>query len=155
MSVHRFLKPVGLTALILTGFILLTTSSCRPSMGRDHSDRILSHMDRKVAHLDLDADQERKYQALREKIRSEMRLNYEARIAATLRVKEEFARENPDVKALSQFVKERIKSRSAFMEQTPDYFAEFYAILKPEQQREVRDWIRDRLEDFEPEANEG
>lgn len=148
----RFWKLVRGAMLAGGAVTMLALAACRPSMGRDYSEHMLRHMDRKVERLELNAEQEQKYQALRERLRGDLRKNYLARIASLQRVKQEFDKENPDVRAAANFVKEQMQSRQGFMQSTPDYFVEFYNILNPEQQREVRDWVRDRLEHFEPEG---
>ncbi|MBX7059108.1 MAG: Spy/CpxP family protein refolding chaperone [Leptospirales bacterium] len=151
MLKQRIWKFSRLAAAAFAAIGLMALGACRPNLGRDHSDRILHHLDHRVHSLDLSPEQEQKYQTLRAKIGDELHKNYQARVAALMQAKTEFNKEEPDVRALAQFVRQQLQSRQNFILQTPDYFVEFYSILNAEQRRTVRDWVRDHLEDFEPE----
>jgi len=128
-------------------------SQCRPKWNQDHSDKILSYMDRKISKLDLDESQNAKYQSIRARIQADLKLGHQERLKGIGKIKSEFQKENPDVKTLSLQIKEDLSKKDNFMFKAPEYFAEIYAILNLEQKKKVKEWVNDKLEDFEPVSN--
>jgi Spy/CpxP family protein refolding chaperone len=150
IKLNRKLKKTllfGILSIVTLGMF----TQCQHPLQRDFSEKMLKHMDRMVGKLDLDADQESKYQAIRTKISADLKLAYQSRISGIKKVKAEFSKETPDVKALSTSVKIELNERNALMLKAPDYFNEFYGILKPEQKKKVNEWISDKLDNFSPE----
>jgi len=110
-------------------------------------------MDRKVSKLDLDEAQNVKYQSIRSRIQADLKIGHQERMKSIGRIKSEFLKDNPDVNTLSTQIKEDLTKKDNLMFKAPEYFAEIYAILNADQKKEVRDWVNDKLEDFEPTTN--
>jgi hypothetical protein len=60
-------------------------------------------------------------------------------------------KEDPDVKALSDSIKKRIKHFSGFMEENLDLFVEFYDILDQEQKEKIMATIREKMKRYRTE----
>lgn len=151
MRAKKFFK---FATFLLFGVLTLGAfSHCRPKWNRDHSEKILSHIDRKVSKLDLDEAQNVKYQSIRSRIQADLKIGHQERMKSIGRIKSEFLKDNPDVNTLSTQIKEDLTKKDNLMFKAPEYFAEIYAILNADQKKEVRDWVNDKLEDFEPTTN--
>ena len=110
-------------------------------------------MDRKISKLDLNDSQKVKYQAIRTRIQTDLKLGHQERMKGIGKIKAEFLKDDPDVKTLSAQIKDDLSKKDNFMFKAPEYFAEIYAILETDQKKKVKEWVNDKLEDFEPTTN--
>jgi len=110
------------------------------------SEFILWRLDKKVKDLELSDTQKEKYEELKGKIETQLREG----MADRKRIIEEFHtevnKEDPDVKALAESIKKRIKSFSGLVEGNLDLFIDFYENLDDEQKEKIINGIREKME---------
>lgn len=120
----------------------------RHRFDESRAEKIVKHMDRKVSHLDLTAEQERKYQDLRGRILADLKEGIRERKTGLQKIKAEFQKNDTDIQAVAATMKQQISQGSARFEKMPDYIVEFYSMLDDKQKLEVKEEVLDRLEDL-------
>ena len=114
--------------------------------GKDMSEFILWRLDKKVEELDLSDDQNKKFEAIKAKIKTHFSEGMDYRKAMLDKFHAEMDKDNPDIAGLAESVKEKIKYVSGFVEENLDLFVEFYNSLDEGQKQKVIDSIRDRMD---------
>jgi len=113
---------------------------------KDISDFVLWRMDKKVKKLNLSDAQKEKYDEIRASIVSRLSEGMDDRKRMIEEFHTEMDKDNPDIAALAESVKKKIKDVSGFVEENLDLFVEFYNSLDDDQKQRVIDAIRDRME---------
>jgi len=111
----------------------------------DFHDHVLKRMDQKVEKLNLNEDQQTKYQEIRQRIATDMAGMKEGRKVLFSSLQEELERERPDIDALAGLFKEKLGRMPGLMENHLDAFVEFYQILDQEQQDQIIEHFREKL----------
>jgi hypothetical protein len=131
--------------------------SCHPRFHRfphkgHHSqkfaERILNRIDKQVDLLDLSPGQKETYDSIREKAKEDFLAMGEERRAFFRTVKTEINLDDPDLERLSGLTKEHLGRLPGTMETYLDYFLEFYQVLNKEQQNQVLQEMRDKINRF-------
>lgn len=136
---------IGGTVFILAGLI-----ACgRPFAGKDRSDYFLKGMDRKVASLDLNAEQQAYYDRIRAEMKADLEALKKGRKETAGKIKAELIAAAPDMNMVSAFAKEEMQKHLKLFEKQIDRLTEFYSQLNAEQQKEVREFIDKRLSRFD------
>lgn len=136
-----FRKPVLFLLGAVSGGLLL--SGCYTYTSG--TERFLSRMDSFVEDLDLNAEQDTRYQGIRARVRTDLEARRAERKAVLRRLKNEFDKPDPNVPVATADLKQQIGFMSGTMDRAPEYFLEFYNLLNPLQQRKVNERIRTRL----------
>jgi len=114
--------------------------------GKDFLEFALWRMDRRVKALGLSDVQEEKYDEIRARIENHLTEGLDDRKNMIEKFHTEMNKDNPDIAALAESVKKKIKVISKFMEENVDLFVEFYNTLDDDQKRQVIEAVRDRME---------
>ncbi len=139
---------------ILIALIALMSLTALAGCGRhrwhkkDNTDRILKHVDKRVNKLELNQEQNAKYQEIRTRLRADLKKMYETRRGTMTAVKAEFQKPTPDVQGLANRVKSEMENRNKTFSSFPGYFAEIYAILNDEQKQKVNKKLKHITERF-------
>jgi hypothetical protein len=141
-----------LLAILLVGIGISVACGPRVHSGRcfgppfhdDFAEFMLWRMDRKVQKLDLKNEQKEKYNELRSKIEAQLSDGLEDRRRMREGFSLEIRKEDPDVKAMAETIKEKISKISSFMKENIDLFVEFYETLDDDQKDKVLEMIRER-----------
>lgn len=144
----NFRKLTIATVIAVLGAAFFVACGPRHHAGRDYSDRIVKKLDRVADRLDLEGDQERKYQELRGRVLADLKAGHQARLESMRTIRAEFEKAEPDIQAVAREVKAAMAQRHKRMEAAPDYAVEFYSILNAGQQAKVKKFVLDRLEDI-------
>jgi len=107
---------------------------------------VMTRIDRRVADLQLTEAQKARYQELRTRLKARIEAQITEQKALKEQIRTEINREAPDPRVVSELVKGRIRSLSAGLEEGPDIFAEFYAMLDANQKAKVLAHFRERME---------
>jgi Spy/CpxP family protein refolding chaperone len=145
---------IVLLIMLFAGFGLVT--ACGPCRGfhrgfhpgfhnKDFSKFILSRLDKRVEELNLTEAQKGKYEEIKGKLEARLKEHMDDRKRLIEELQTEMKKEDPDVKALSESVKKRIKRFPGFMEGNLDLFIEFYETLDKEQKDKVMATIRKKM----------
>ena len=140
--------------MLFAGFGLVT--ACGPCRGfhrgfhpglhhKDFSEFILWWLDKGVEGLNLSEAQKEKYEEIKGKIETRLKEHRDDRKRWIEELRTEMNKEDPNVKALSESVKKRIKRFPGFMEGNLDLFIEFYETLDKEQKNKIMATIRKRM----------
>lgn len=113
--------------------------------GEDFLEFTLWRMDRRAKALGLSDVQKKKYDEIRARIESQFREGIDDRKNMIEKFHTEMNKDNPDIAALADSVKKKVKVISEFMEENVDLFVGFYNTLDDNQKRQVIDAIRDRM----------
>lgn len=145
---------IVLLIMLFTGFGLVAARGpCRGFHGgfhprlhhKDVSEFILWRLDKGVEELNLSEPQKGKYEEMKGKLEEWFKEHREDRKRWREELQAAMNKEAPDVKALSESVKNRIKHFSGFMEENVDLFVEFYEILDHEQKEKIMATIREKM----------
>ncbi len=134
-------KKIFMAAVVLLGVGFL--ANCHRH--RHDPEGFLKRVDNYVEDLELNADQQTKYQGIRARVKADMEARQTERKEMVGRLNTEFEKNDPNVKGSAADVKKQIAAMSGAMDRAPDYFLEFYAILNPEQQKKVNETLRTKL----------
>jgi hypothetical protein len=103
-------------------------------------------MDKQVDLLDLSPTQKETYDAIREKVKRDLVTSGEERRAFFRTFKTEINLDNPDMDRLSELAKEHLRRFPEAMAVFLDYFLEFYQVLNKDQQNQIIQEIRDKID---------
>jgi Spy/CpxP family protein refolding chaperone len=112
---------------------------------KDISEFILWRLDKGVKGLNLSEPQKGKYEEMKGKLEERFKEHRDDRKRWREELQTAMEKEDPDVKALSESIKKRIKRFSGFMEGNLDLFVEFYETLDQEQKEKIMAKIRERM----------
>jgi len=115
------------------------------SLDEDSLGHMLSFLDRRIALLDLNEVQEKKYEEIRGKIRGSLIEHIEDRKAFAEQLRGEINHENPDIHRIASLIKTRIRGISASVEEGLQYFVELYDQLDENQKRLIIERVRKRF----------
>lgn len=145
---------IVLLIMLFTGFGLVAARGpCRGFRGGFHPglhhkdvwEFILWRLDKGVEELNLSEPQKGKYEEMKGKLEERFKEHREDRKRWREELQAAMNKEVPDVKALSESVKNRIKHFSGFMEENVDLFVEFSEILDQEQKEKIMATIREKM----------
>jgi len=111
----------------------------------EFADFILWRMDRHVKDLNLDETQMQEYERIREEVKGYLTEAMEKRRDFHGILVDEISKEKPDIDALANLVKERMKNVPDFLSKHLDLFVEFYNILDENQKAQVIERLRYRM----------
>lgn len=112
------------------------------------AEHILKRMDKQMDLLDLSPGQKETYDSIRGKVKKDFLTMGEERRAFFRTVKTELNLDDPDMERLSGLTKEHLRRLPGAMETYLDYFLEFYQVLNKEQQNQVLQEMRDKINRF-------
>jgi Spy/CpxP family protein refolding chaperone len=112
---------------------------------KDISEFILWRLDKGVKGLNLSEPQKGKYEEMKGKLEERFKEHRDDRKRWREELQTAMEKEDPDVKALSESIKKRIKRFSGFMEGNLDLVVEFYETLDQEQKEKIMAKIRERM----------
>lgn len=137
------LPVIGGMALLLPLFLI----SCGPHhhCRKDGEERMLRHLDDKVEDLELNSEQEAKYREIRAKVAAEMKATMDNRKAGMEIMEDELKKPEPDLEKAVKAMQDNYKKKPSDMTVFGDHFLEFYAILNPEQKKEVQEELRSKM----------
>lgn len=135
----------AIVALIILG--MGSVAAFGPPMGMPGKvhQYVLAYIDDQVEELNLSPDQEKKYQALRAKLEANLKAGAEKRKAAFMELYQGINQSNPDVRALTGVIKERMNLIPVMMGANLDLVADFYEILNDEQKAKVLKRAKKRM----------
>lgn len=111
--------------------------------------RFLEHMDERVEALGLNETQKAEYEALKNSLRAKMAEGRTKRRELMADLKKELAKNNPDLEVMIDRIKAGMGDLNSGVGQTLDHLVGFYATLNPEQQKQIMDRFKERVEDWE------
>jgi Spy/CpxP family protein refolding chaperone len=131
---------LGSALVLLAPFLLVSCGHghCR----KDMEEHMLRHLDSHVKDLKLDAAQQKKYEEVRAKVASEMKAMHKQRKDTMKIMDDELKKDSPDMEKAVKSMQEKMKTRQDNMSVFGDHFLEFYAVLNPEQKKELIEDIR-------------
>ncbi|MCP4750308.1 MAG: hypothetical protein GY866_05415 [Proteobacteria bacterium] len=139
-------KPFYLITMLVMVLGLLSLNACsRHRIGHGNPERLLEHIDDHVEDLDLNDEQNVKYQEIRAKAEVKLTNQHLSRKKFMLKLKDRINQKNPDISALNGQLKEKLKAMPPALSAYLDYFEEFYNILNDEQKAEVLEEFRDKI----------
>ncbi len=143
-----------LVVMLLAGFGLVAACGpCRgfeggfhPGLHQKHFlDFVLWRLEKGVEELNLTEAQKEKYGELKSEIKTRFKECMGERKRWREELQTEMSKENPDVRALSESVKQRIERFSGFMEENLDLVFDFYETLDQQQKEKVLAMVRERM----------
>ena len=152
-------KAIGMFALLLC---LLSIGACYrsesfgPNRYHDHKghswfyergiDRVMDKMDNKVKDLNLNDEQQKKYEILRSKLKEDLSGMGHNRKAFHMEIKDEIDREEPDMTKVAGLLKHKVGHVEERVTAHIDLWLEFYLTLDEAQKAKVIESLRDRME---------
>lgn len=139
-------------ALWVSGAILILLSmiACgRPFAGKDHSGHLLKKLDKTVASLELNAEQQAYYDRMRADIKADLEKRKNARKETARKIKAELNAANPDMNKVAAVAREQLQKHPQFLDNLIDHLTGFYSQLNAEQQEKVRALLNKRLSRFD------
>ncbi len=115
------------------------------SLDKDSLERMLSLLDKRIAFLDLNEVQEKKYEEIRSKIKGRLSEHMKDRKIFLEQLQEEFQHENPDIHRIAGLITKRTQAMSGSMEEGLKYLVEFYDQLDEDQKRLIIERVRKRF----------
>ena len=145
---------IFLIVMLLAGFGLV--AACGPCSGfeggfhpglhqKHFLDFVLWRLDKGVEELNLSEAQKKRYEELKGEIKTRLKERLDERKRWREELQTEMSKENPDVRALSESVKQRIERLSGFMEGNLALLVEFYETLDQQQKGKVLAMVRKRM----------
>jgi Spy/CpxP family protein refolding chaperone len=113
--------------------------------GGDMSGFVLKRLDGKIEELNLTPAQKTKYDELRARLKANLSAATEDREKFRETVRNELAKESPDVAALNAMMKKKIEGVSGALQNDLDLLASFYSTLDKGQKQQVTAGIRERM----------
>jgi hypothetical protein len=154
----NFVVIGGLVMLLIAFFLLVGSfGGCQPNrfragdsepafcergfhprfMHKKIPERVLARMDKRVEALSLTEIQKQKYEVLRLEIRDNLLEGMEKRKTLLKEIKNEMQKDTPDVNAIAEVLRERVRGLPGFIEENMDLLLDFYNILDEDQQSKV------------------
>ncbi len=131
-------------------FVVLIALASGCSHRRFHhgnlSERMLERIDDHLDDLDLNEEQQKKYQTIRVNMEADMAKQGATHKEFMVKLHEKVNQENPDIAEINGLFKERLNDMPKHLAVYLDYFEEIYTMLDDEQRAEV-------LEDFRTKVN--
>jgi len=112
---------------------------------KDLSEFILWRLDKGVEGLNLSEAQKGRYGEMKGKLEARFKEHREDRKRWMEELLTAMKKEDPDVRSLSESLKERIERFSGFMEGNLDLFVEFYETLDKEQKEKIMARVREKM----------
>lgn len=109
-------------------------------------EQALTRMDERVAALDLTAEQQAGYQAIRARVEARMNEGRGKHRQIWEEVTAELDKDNPDLPALVGRLKGEMNNIRGHIGEGMDWFLEFYNLLDESQQAQVMESIREHLD---------
>jgi Spy/CpxP family protein refolding chaperone len=116
--------------------------------GNDFSEYVLKRMDKRVKKLGLTEAQQKQYGEIRLNIEDDLTEMADNHRDFFREVMSEFNRERPDMDAVANLVKERVKRMPGMMEETTDHLIDFYNVLDDNQKAQVIDELRKMMKKY-------
>jgi len=138
-------KSVYFIAIVSILFLLLSGCTHRRWNAERFSGHVLEHMDDQVDDLNLNEEQTAQYQQIRAKMEADLSSIHLNHSEAMLAQHEKINQENPDITSLTGVFRERLKTAPNEFGTFLDRFEEFYNILNEEQQAEVLEEFRQKI----------
>ena len=113
--------------------------------GKDFSGHIMSRMDSRVEELDLSETQMEEYEEIRLKVKAGLIEAMENRREFFRELKNEINKDNPDMNALSDHIRQHLNKMPDFMSYNLDLFMEFYNVLDENQSAMLLEKFRYRM----------
>lgn len=136
-------------ALFMFGLLAFTACGPRHRFCSDNfPDKLLKRMDRKIAKLELNSEQEIVYNKIRADIKIDLLKMKEARLITHDEIATELDNENPDMAKIADILKQRHANRPDKFESYADRIVEFYEILDENQKSKIIEKMRDGVEEF-------
>ncbi len=101
------------------------------------AENMLEHIDDHVDDLDLNEEQEKKYQEIRVNMEAALSKQGASHKEFMVVLHEKINRENPDISTINGLLKERLNEMPKGLAVYLDYFEEFYNTLNEEQKAEL------------------
>lgn len=114
--------------------------------GEDVADFILWKMDKHVRELNLNEAQRQEYEKAKGEIKANLAEAMKRRMELHDMVRDELSKESPDLNALAGLVKERVNHIPDMISQHIDRFMRFYNTLDEDQQAQVIEMFRRRMD---------
>jgi hypothetical protein len=114
-------------------------------LGGDMPGFVLKRLDRKIKELNLTPAQKTKYDELRAQLKERLLAAKEDRKKFRETVRNELAKDSPDVQALNAMMKNKIEGVSGALQDGLDRFADFYSTLDQDQKQKALAGIRKRM----------
>jgi hypothetical protein len=136
---------VAIIALIILGMGSVAAFGPHMGMRGKMHNYVLAYIDDEVEELGLSTDQQKKYQALRAKLEANLKEGAAKRKAVFMELYQGINQTNPDVRALTGAMKERMNLIPVMMGANLDLLADFYEILNDEQKARVLKRAKKRM----------
>ena len=107
---------------------------------------VLDRLDERVEDLELNDSQAVEYASLREQLQANLREGAAKRRAMILELNQALAQENPDIRAITARIKERLHEVPDRLSANLDLLADLYEILDQDQKDQVVQKARRRLQ---------
>jgi Spy/CpxP family protein refolding chaperone len=157
MKIQRRFAVIGGTIVMIMVFAGLGISgvfgaggksSCGPHFGPFGGDMpgfVLKRLDNRIEELNLTPAQRTKYDELRTHLKEHLLAAKEDRKELKEILRNELAKEAPDVAALNVMMKKKIEGVSGAVQNDLDLLASFYSTLDQDQKQQVMAGIRERM----------
>lgn len=135
----------AIAALIILG--MGSVAAFGPHMGMPGKvhQYVLAHIDDQVEELGLTPDQQKQYLALRAKLEANLKAGAAKRKAVFMELYQGINQPNPDLRALTGVIKERMNLIPVMMGANLDLLADFYEILNDKQKAQVLKRAKKRM----------
>lgn len=110
------------------------------------SEFILKRFDARAEDLNLSEEQQQEYIRIRSEIKGNIIEAMEKRRMFLVELKDEINRENPDMHAVAEQLKERANNIPGFVSENVDHLLAFYDVLDENQKARVMERIRCRMD---------
>jgi hypothetical protein len=137
--------------IILLAGALITVSGCRKEpgyCGKNLPDSILKLADRSVKDLDLNPDQQKKYNEMKTEARANIVKYLEDRKKVSTLISGELAREKPDMNKIAGIMKDNPPIREEAYKLAIDSLMKFYVILDDKQKEKMIEKARQMQKKF-------
>ncbi|MGL1863190.1 MAG: Spy/CpxP family protein refolding chaperone [Pseudodesulfovibrio sp.] len=144
--------------LIISGVLILVlatagfaVSGFKGHFGRQHAkgfvkEKVLSHMDYTVQELKLTPAQQVKYNAIRDKMSTDMDKSSTRHETMKTAMHAEMEKANPDLKSLAGTLKKEIKTMPDVVTTQIDYMVEVYDILDAGQKKKLTTMLKEHMD---------
>jgi Spy/CpxP family protein refolding chaperone len=132
-------------SLTLVAAVSLTSCGRHRHAGRHDPEMLLKRMDAKVRKLDLTEAQLAEYSDFRARLRADLARDFSEMGRVPDLIMQELNRDNPDIPALAESLKSDSTHLPVFDGKYLDYFVEFYNILDEEQQKDLHEEMRKKI----------
>ncbi|MBN2041727.1 MAG: Spy/CpxP family protein refolding chaperone [Spirochaetes bacterium] len=135
--------------LCIAGIMLLSGCSRPGHCDKDFPEKIFKRVDKKIAKLDLNSEQQSVYDEIRSDLKADLTRFQEERLKAGKIIAKEINSDNPDMAKIAGIIKEGHGKHPEKFNSYIDRIVEFYNILDDEQKKIVLEKMRDHAEHFE------